>query len=161
MKFILIALFGLNIFFVNAQNNSFLLKFDGFLPIGNKRFHQVFYMDVPATGKVDNRETLTGDFHKEIRVTYPDSSVIYISNNSESGSRLNFENRYNSGFKSLTKSYLDDSLNLEGVQVNGSRWREHYCGYIVVGYLNVSNENKKKYDDILSTLRRKQRRKFK
>lgn len=153
MKYIFNFFFLLGFFIAGAQNDLFLLKFEAYLPARNGQLHQVFYMDVPAGGRIDNRSTLTGDFHKETRIIYSDSTILYITNNFESGSRANFENRYNSGFRSLAKKYPADTLNIEGVQINGRWWREHYCQYIVVGYSNVLSVNKKKYDYVLSTLR--------
>lgn len=110
---------------------------------------------MPKGGSLDNREILTGDYHTEYCVLYPDSSIIYITNDESRGSALNFKNRVSSGLDLYRKEHLMDTLSNTLLQNDGRYWSETVLGEIVVGYLNVPPNKKELYDKSLKTIRQK------
>ena len=148
----------LAICFISACNSqSRLIKYRGhFAEEGSvKLSKKVYYLEIPKGGKVDKRPTLTGDYHNELRISFPDSSIIYITNNVWLGSSLNYANRMSDGDSGYTKEHLNDSIWSDGTQIDGKYWCEHVLGNIVVGYINVRAEKKERYDNYLKTIRTK------
>ena len=129
-----------------------IIKFKEKLYIGGKTISQAYLISVPKGGIL--RKVPTGDSFKEYRISFSDSSIVYITNDNWSGSRLNFENRYNNNIKTINKKSENDTLILVGVQGNGRLWKEKFVGDIVVGYFNVKPEEKEKFDQSLSTVRK-------
>ena len=60
-----------------------------------------YLLDVPIGGYL--KKIKTGGSFVEYRIEYKDSSIIYIMNDNWGGSRLNYENRYNSNIKAINK----------------------------------------------------------
>lgn len=116
---------------------------------------KTYHIKVPLGGDL-NRDVITGDFHTEYRIIYPDSSIIYITNDEGRGSPLNFENLYNIGIQDYHKQHLLDTLNYEGQQDDGRFWKVNVVGEIVVGYLNVIEEKKQQFDESLFSLRERE-----
>ncbi len=84
---------------------------------------------------------------------YSDSSSIYMTDNEESGAVF-FAKSHKYGDSIYLKVQTSDTLELTG-EHEGRYWREIKLGRIVVGYMNVYNDKKQTFDDILSTLRKK------
>lgn len=133
-----------------------VVKYTGNFPEDSKKLKRNYFIDVPKGGKLLKGDALiTGDYHTEYRLTYPDSSIIYITNNEWRGSSLNFVNLSEVGITGYTKEHLLDTLDNSGKQRDGKYWREHVVGQVVVGYINVPPDKKSEYDKALATLRRK------
>ena len=132
------------------------IEYKGIFPEESKNPNRSYLLDVPKGGKLLKGDArITGDYHTEYRITYPDSSVLYITNNEWGGSRLNSNNLYAIGITGYSKKHLLDTLNNEGKQPDQKYWRECIMGDIVIGYVNVPFSKKGEYDKVLSTLRRK------
>ncbi|MEJ0055868.1 MAG: hypothetical protein WDN75_09590 [Bacteroidota bacterium] len=119
----------------------------------NDRERKILYcLSVPKGGKL---LTVTGSHEKEIEVSYPDSSFIYITNEANGGSHLNYKNVSSLGKDVYTNKLLKDTLLLQGSQSDGRFWKESKIGQIVVGYVNASPDKKEEYDKALASLIRK------
>lgn len=111
-----------------------------------------YCLNVPKGGKL---LTVSGSHEKELEVSYPDSSFIYITNDANGGSHLNQQNVSSLSKDIYTNKLLKDTLLLQGSQNDGRFWKESKMGQIVVGYVNVSSDKKAEYDKALASLRRK------
>ena len=133
--------------------DSEVLKFKGtFFKEDNQEYIGVYYLNIPKGGVLD-KKIHTGDYHSEFRVNYPDSSIIYITNNEVRGSVLNFENRVRQGFDVYRKEHLLDTISVSAQLLNGDYWRETILGQVVVGYINVPSNKTERYDKSISTIR--------
>ena len=119
----------------------------------SKSVIQDYLLDVPKSGEL--KKINTGDSFIEYRVQYKDSSVIYILNDGLSGSRLNYENRYNNNIKAVNRKSNYDTLTFGGTQKNGNYWKESFLGEIVIGYANAKPTKKEEFEKSLLTLRKK------
>jgi hypothetical protein len=137
----------------NASNKVDVIKFKEKRFTEGSSYSQNYLLTVPDGGKLVKLNT--GHIYKEYQLIFPDSSVIYITNNIESGSRLNYKNRYKDNAIIIRRSNENDSLLLGGMQTNGRFWKEYFIKDMVVGYCNVNADNKIIYDETLSTLRKK------
>jgi hypothetical protein len=91
---------------------------------------------------------------QEYQALYPDSSVIYITDDEKSGgSNRAKEEKY--GADVYIKILANEKLILEGNHSNGKYWKEDKQGKVVVGYFNVPPDKKEEYDKALATLRKK------
>lgn len=110
----------------------------------------LYCLKVPKGGKL---LTVRGSHEKELQVSYPDSSFIYITNDAKSGSHLNYDNVAAVNKSIYTEKLLKDTLLLEGTQNDGRLWKENKLGEIVVGYVNVPAAKKESYDQSLASLK--------
>lgn len=121
---------------------------------GSKLIEQDYILKVPLHGVLRKEQGYPGDdYYVEYRITYSDSSVLYIGNNTWSGSRLNYKNHYDEGINAIRRERRDDSLYFGGLQKDGRYWKENFLGSIVVGYVNVKEEEKEKYDKSVQSVR--------
>lgn len=137
-NFVFIVLFFLscNSNRIPTRNILFKDSFDYY----NKRIAQKYNIEFPKKGFLKKgRYDFTGEGKLEYRILYSDSSIFFINNNFENISRLNVSNMFNSGFESLKRSQVFDTLLYSGVQSNGRFWKEHHIGDIVIGYSNVKD----------------------
>lgn len=146
------------IFFINscASNKSSLegftiVRFKEKIPVGDKLNEQHYLMDVPKGGLL--KKFQSGHIATEYQITYPDSSIIYITNEEWSGSRINWLNRDRAKLLNAPKS-LGDTLQLYGIQDIGLNWRDNFMGEIVVGYANVPASRLHLFEQALMTLRK-------
>ncbi len=140
----------------NKINQEFkLIKFNETIEQGSKSVPLKLAIEVPKGGKLKKGTyDFTGDYHVEYRVTYPDSSILYIGNSNLTGSRLNMVNRVASGINAIYKDHALDSLSFDGKQSNGRVWKENILGDFIVGYVSVPSEKKKEFDKALLTVRK-------
>jgi hypothetical protein len=82
---------------------------------------------------------------------YPDSAIIFLSSNVSDGSEINKLKFEKYGNNISLKFLTQDTLTLEGYS-NDKFWTELKKDKIIFGYLNVSHENKKKYDILIGGL---------
>jgi hypothetical protein len=114
----------------------------------------VYSFSIPSGGKIQKNPTYKRTGHtEEYRVLYNDSSVVYIIDDNVNGANINLVNCWGNGH-APSKKYLD-TVNYEGQQHNGKYWRQSFVGPIVVGYINVSKENKELFDNALLTIHEK------
>lgn len=92
--------------------------------------------------------------YNEVVFKYPNDVIFYITDNAIGGSSLNGNNKLNEGITSIIREKENDSLYLKGKQKDGKFWKENILNDIVIGYLNVSKEDKEKFDKAISTLKR-------
>ena len=139
-----------------CSNKEFkLIRFNGTKEQGSKSVPLKLEIEVPKGGKLrKGTYDFTGDYHAEYRIVYPDSSILYIGNSNETGSRLNMANRVSKGINALYKKHPLDSLYLDGKQGNGMHWKENVLGDFIVGYVNVPSEKKKEFDKALLSVRK-------
>ena len=130
------------------------IRFNEKVASGSTSKTQDYIFEVPKGGKLSKGSyDFTGDYHTEYRIMYPDSSILYIGNDNWSGSKLNVINRVEAGIRGINKRNENDSLYFEGVQKNGRYWKENFLGDIIVGYVNVKQEDKEKYDKSVQSIR--------
>lgn len=112
-----------------------------------------YLFDIPKGSRIHKEYSVPGDdYAVEYRLTYPDSTTLYISSSTLNGSRLNYENRFNAGIKRLARSQ-NDTLHLGGIQKNGKYWRENVSDEIIAGYINVDKQSREKFDKALASVR--------
>jgi hypothetical protein len=82
--------------------------------VRNGREEKILYcLRVPKGGKL---LTVTGSHERELEVSYPDSSFIYITNDAKSGSHLNYDNIASLNKGVYTEKLLKDTLLLEALK---------------------------------------------
>jgi len=113
-----------------------------------------YLMDVPKEGYKD-KLIVSGSHETEHRVVYQDSSIIYLTND-EAGSALNYDNIQKISDKQQTGKLFVDTLSLEGQTKEGLYWKEVKLDEISIGYVNVPPDKKERYEQALSTIRRKE-----
>ncbi len=103
--------------------------------------------------KVPNNYVIITKNKEEKNLIYKDSSIIFFSFDNLGGSRVNRINRIEKDIEINRKTY-NDTLILEGVNNKNLYWKECFFDDIVVGYLNVSLNNKNKYDNFIKSIKR-------
>lgn len=111
-----------------------------------------YLMDVPKGYELF---VVTGGHERELRFVYPDSSVIYITNDDKSGGAVNTVKAKEYGEGIYLKILSSDTLDISGNDA-GKYWREQKENKVVIGYINVQPGLKEKYDKVLTTLRIKE-----
>ncbi|MCB9351686.1 MAG: hypothetical protein H6573_29945 [Lewinellaceae bacterium] len=91
-----------------------------------------------------------GNIYIEYRVSYPDNSVFYLSNDIWNGSRLNVENLIAIGINGHTKETPMDTVLYSGGE--GKFWKEQFIGDIVIGYVNASPSMKDEFENAITSL---------
>jgi hypothetical protein len=119
---------------------------------GDRDVKVAYILKVPKGYKLT---IVSGSHEKEFQFIYPDSSIIYITNNSNSGSYLNYENVVRQSSEIYKEQLLKDTLYLEGLQEDSRYWKETKLSKIVVGYINTPLSKKKIFDEALSSIQRK------
>ena len=111
-----------------------------------------YIMEVPLGYKLSK----VTDDHRYIehRFIYPDSSIIYITNDDKSGGAVNTIKAKEYGEGVYLKILSSDTLNISGNEAD-KYWREQKDNKIVIGYINVPPDKKEQYDKALATLRKK------
>lgn len=93
----------------------------------------------------------------EYQFLYKDESVFFVSTNILEGSRLNSENLWDIGIKTLAISRsLEpvDTIKKEGVQKDGRYWSTYILGDVAVGYTNATKEKKEYFQQMLNSIQR-------
>ncbi|MEP1032265.1 hypothetical protein [Ekhidna sp.] len=79
----------------------------------------------------------------EYRFEYKDESILYISSNTFSGSKLNYENRLKYNIKTYSKNRSkSDTIRNDGVEEDKKYWLEWINGSYTVGYINAVDTTK-------------------
>lgn len=110
-----------------------------------------YHFNVPDGYQIKN---VTGTHESEMRIEYPDSSVIYITDDIKSGSALNYDNVSASPGHAFSDMLLKDSLVISGIQPNKRIWKQCKLKNIVIGYFNVLPLKKAEYEQVLRTINR-------
>jgi hypothetical protein len=149
-------LFGALVIFIiigmKQDDNVRMIKYRTYETQNGHEKKITYCLNVPKGGKL---LTVTGSHEKELEVSYPDSSFIYITNDANGGSHLNYRNVSSLDEGTYSNKLLKDTLLLQGSQNDGRFWKENKMGQIVVGYVNVSSDEKAEYDKALASLRKK------
>lgn len=96
---------------------------------------------------------IIGDHEKEKDYVFPDSSIIFITDDITGNSFANTKNLKGLDFLTLSNYWDSKEANLEGVQEDGRVWRQKKINGVTVGYLNVHVLQKEKFDSILNSLK--------
>jgi hypothetical protein len=111
-----------------------------------------YFMEVPSGYKLSKATDDHG--YIEHRFIYPDSSIIYITNDDKSGGAINTIKAKEYGEGIYLKILSNDTLDINGVE-DERYWREQKANKIVFGYINVLPDKKEQYDKVLATIRKK------
>ncbi|MCG8374042.1 MAG: hypothetical protein MI700_10930 [Balneolales bacterium] len=108
-----------------------------------------YYLVLPNGVK---ESMIYGDHEKETNIFFPDSSLIFITNDLSGISFANTENLkgFDFGFFYDFKTIPDPDV--VGIQLNGKVWRQKKDRGVVIGYLNVDPSRKKEFDKIIDQL---------
>ena len=94
----------------------------------------------------------------EYRFEYQNKSTIYVSTDIYSGSRLNSDNLNSIGVNTYAISrsiILVDTIKNSGKDRNNLYWLEYVLGDVVIGYVNVPEEQKEQFEKAIASLDRK------
>lgn len=111
---------------------------------------KTFIVLLPKNGKKKKHYPQNGKVYVEYRVTYPDNSVFYLSNDIWNGSQLNVENLIEIGINGHTKETPMDTVSYSGG--NGKYWKEQFIGDIAIGYVSASSVMKEKFENAISSI---------
>ncbi|MCU0437216.1 MAG: hypothetical protein MUC49_04830 [Raineya sp.] len=108
----------------------------------------VCFAKIPKPYKLEKFE----DQHSHLSFTFhfPDSTILYISNDILSGHRLNAQNIKNEG--KIYRIPYKDTLYLSGKQPHYLYWAEIAYPKVIIGYLNAPENRKTFYDNFLKNL---------
>ncbi len=107
-----------------------------------------FKMSIPVGYE---KVLIEGSHENEVQFVYPDSSIIYFSNDLISGSFSNWKNLESISTK--TSDYLyQDTIRNEGFSDKGY-WRELKLKDVIIGYLNAPLDKKEAYNGALESIR--------
>ncbi len=100
------------------------------------------------------KDVIEFDHSLESRFTYDDESIIFLTNDKWSASRINDKNRLDKEVqdKILHRNATTDSIYLSGQQKDGRYWKENVLNDVVVGYLNVPKERKAEFDRAIASI---------
>ena len=111
---------------------------------------KTFVAPLPKRGKKEKVYPQNGKIYVEYRVSYPDNSIFYLSNDIWNGSRLNVENLIEIGINGHTKETPMDTVMYSGGE--GRFWKEQFIGDIVVGYVDASPLMKIEFEKAITSL---------
>lgn len=95
-----------------------------------------------------------GDHETELRLTYPDSAVLYLTDDVTAGSALNAAHFAASG-RTYQQLLLQDTLSARGTQANHRKWKQVKAMGVVIGYVNVPAAREQEFEQALATLQRR------
>lgn len=110
---------------------------------------QRIIMNIPKGSKII--KITAGGEGEEHRYWYKDSSVIYLSSLTGSGT-LN-ELLLNRQQDNYNKRFMSDTASFAGIDEKGNYWKEVKNGSLRYGYLNVPTDKKAIFDDAITSLR--------
>jgi len=100
------------------------------------------------TGVEKIKKIQSDDGFSEVRALMKDSSILYLTDNYESGSGIS-----DAKIRSYDENIFLRIVTMEKVDIGGIYkglyWRETKCNKIVCGYYNMPEEFKEQYDDII------------
>jgi len=137
----------------SIQNNLKTVNYKGFN--NSEKRNYTYNISIPKKYEV---EIISGGGEWiETSYKYLDNSILYISNQKGKPSILYRNNINNELVNSkFTKAFfLNDTTTLEGIDKFGKCWKNKYNGEINIGYINVSKNDKEKFDIFLKSLRKK------
>lgn len=111
-----------------------------------------YYIQIPSGYQLS--KTLDDHGYFEHRFLYPDSSVIYVTDDIGSGGAMNYAKVEKYGQGIFLDIIGNDTLDING-EKEGRFWREKKIHGIVLGYLNANNVKKREYDKMLINVRSK------
>lgn len=119
----------------------------------NEKQYDFIQIDITKNFK---KYKMIDDAFCEYRFINKDKSIIYVSSDIYSGSRLNYKNLYDIGINNYypKKTMFSDTIKNQGKDAQNLYWLEYLLGDVVIGYTKVPIENKQKYDTLISSLKR-------
>lgn len=120
------------------------------IPLGTQTYILKIHSEYKILKFVDDHA------YTEYHLVFPDSAIVYITNDNNLGGALNVFKAEKFGDGIYIKIATNDTLDISG-SINGRFWRERKENMVVFGYINVPSESKEFYDKILSSLKRKKR----
>jgi hypothetical protein len=137
----------------SLQFSSKLLNFENCLL--NEKKYEYIEIEIPKGSKKTKEEN---HGFCEYRFEYQNKSTIYISTDIYSGSRLNYENLYSIGIDTYAISRsetLMDTIKNSGTNKNKLYWLEFVLGDVVVGFVDVPEEQKEEFEKAILSLNKK------
>lgn len=131
----------------------FVSVFTGCYAQKNLKFNaykQNFVLSLPGGYKLKKYSDDEGN--KEYHALYPDSSIVFITDDNTSGSAFNRYKLQKYGKDVALRINLSDTLTLEGIQPDKRYWKEKKIDKVVIGYLNIPKERITIFDQVLSSL---------
>jgi len=142
-----IVFIGLCLILTGCKQSMYYLK----LPTSYYGHKFVYKLKIPQKFVATQYHPVTGEASEtENSARLPDGSIVYITDNTNSGGRYNEQKiaKYGKNF-GLLNYRLKDTATLYGVY-NGKYWKEKKYPIVVVGYYNVSASDVNLYEKILS-----------
>ncbi|KIX21482.1 hypothetical protein SY27_07180 [Flavobacterium sp. 316] len=134
-----------------STKNMSTQKFKGYNNLNRNNYNYTFV--IPNGYEINVIEG--GSEWKEKQFKYTDSSILYI-NNEKGVPTINYENIM-SDTLSIKESFLSnasqDILTISGIDSQGKYWKNIKYKEINIGYLNVTEDKLKEFDEILSSLK--------
>jgi hypothetical protein len=113
-------------------------------------YKQTFILSLPEGYKL--KKYFDDEGTREYHAIYPDSSIVYITDDNKSGSVFNRYKLQKYGKNVAIKINVSDTLTLEGIQPDKRYWKEKKIDQIVIGYMNIPKEKTAIFDHVLSSL---------
>jgi len=118
-------------------------------------YNQTFVLSLPGGYKLKKYSDDEG--RREYHALYPDSSIIFITDDNTSGSALNRYKLQKYGRDIALRINVSDTLTLEGIQSDKRYWKEKKIDKVVIGYMNIPKEKIAIFDKVLSSLNKRNR----
>lgn len=151
-KYLFVTIAGIAMIAMKQVDRMEMIKYRTYQNHGIREKKILYCLSVPKGGR---SVTIKGSHEQELQIFYPDSSYIYITNDTKSGSPLNYKNIASLSKEIYTKKLLEDTVLLTGIQNNDRLWKESKLGVIVIGYVNVHSEKKDLYDKSLASIKKR------
>lgn len=94
-------------------------------------------------------KNFVGDHEKEKNVHLKDSIIVFFTDDLESLSYVNSRNKEVISDSIFWDYVYQKSSDISGEQKNGTYWRQKRINGVAVGYVNVPEKQKKKFDSII------------
>ena len=76
----------------------------------------------------------------EYRFKYKDGTILYVTTDIYSGSKLNYQNRLKSNIQTYSVNRSEnDTIRINGLGQGNTHWLEWICGSFAVGYVEVKD----------------------
>ena len=155
MKTILNIIFSFSVITAFGQadivEKNISIKFNSY--DGNKDVRVRLQFKVPNNYSriIKNGPGMDGEV--DWQILYPDSSIIYISNEFLRFYYLNQENLLNEGYKNYTYNSTNDTIVNSGFNSKSKYWKDIACTGFVRGYINVNPDMKPVYDKSIKVVK--------
>jgi len=159
-KYFLFFLFCINVFGCTHEYRR--VSFKSYVHYSKDKDQKVKYTAQLPIGFKPFVVMASGEYGTDNEYRYPDSSIIYISDNHLID--VNHDNIDKAGlwskrftYSKITAQSLRDTFKLEGKDSKGLYWKEVFIGKICIGYHKVKNEKKDAFDKAIASFKGRHR----